>query len=178
MNRNLTELTVIKNCPAKWRSMQGDDIVRHCTHCDRNVYNLSNMSLAEAQHLVEAAEGRLCVRFYRRPDGMLMTRDCGRAVRARTKFIAVLAPVLATFGLVIFPVLAQGKFADPEGDLLRANRSVQRLNAEIAATEDAEEKHELEEARDFHKSRAATARQWLKERVLRSKGDVVDEPRS
>lgn len=174
MNRNLTELHVVKNCPAKWRSMQGDDIVRHCTHCDRNVYNLSNMSLAEAQLIVENAEGRLCVRFYRRPDGMLMTRDCGRAARARTKFLAMLAPALAVFGFVAFPVFA-GAAADPEGEFLRANRSVQRINAEIAATEDAEQRQELIETRDFYKESAASARKWLKERVARSKGRVVNE---
>jgi hypothetical protein len=34
------------------------------------------MTRAEAEALVAEKEGRLCVRFYRRPDGTMLTRNC------------------------------------------------------------------------------------------------------
>jgi hypothetical protein len=51
--------------------------VRFCGKCQLNVYNLSGMSRRDAERVVGAREGRVCVRFYRRPDGTVMTRDCG-----------------------------------------------------------------------------------------------------
>ena len=56
--------------------MEGDDRVRFCGECELNVYNLSSMTEDEALKLVEEREGRLCVRFYQREDGTVLTSDC------------------------------------------------------------------------------------------------------
>jgi hypothetical protein len=56
--------------------MTGDDRSRFCSHCNLNVYNISAMSRSEAESLIASAEGRLCVRYYRRKDGTVMTQDC------------------------------------------------------------------------------------------------------
>ncbi len=79
--------------------MKGDDRVRHCTHCAKNVYNISNMSRQEAADLIESTEGRVCVRYYTRPDGAIMTRDCGKSIRLQVRFMTVVATVLGIFGL-------------------------------------------------------------------------------
>jgi hypothetical protein len=65
-------------CTASWDAMQGNDRVRHCGDCNKSVFNLSAMPEAEAAELVAGnSDGRLCVRFYRRQDGTVMTSDCG-----------------------------------------------------------------------------------------------------
>jgi len=69
-------LKVASPCHADWDEMQGDDQVRFCQSCRKNVYNLSEMTGDEAQALVNRLEGRLCVRFYTRADGTLLTQDC------------------------------------------------------------------------------------------------------
>jgi len=56
--------------------MDGDDRVRFCRECNRNVYNLSAMTKREARRVVAEREGRLCVRFYQRRDGTVLTSDC------------------------------------------------------------------------------------------------------
>ena len=56
--------------------MYGDDRKRFCGDCKLNVYNLSGMSREEAEALIMNAEGRLCVRFYKRRDGSVITGDC------------------------------------------------------------------------------------------------------
>lgn len=56
--------------------MDGDDHVRFCRECNRNVYNLTAMTEREAKRVVEEREGRLCVRFYQRQDGTVLTSDC------------------------------------------------------------------------------------------------------
>jgi hypothetical protein len=73
----LRRLEIASPCTVSWDGMRGDDKVRFCGKCQLNVYNLSGMSRREAERVVGAREGRVCVRFYRRPDGTVMTRDCG-----------------------------------------------------------------------------------------------------
>jgi len=86
--RMLDQVQVAKPCPANWDEMKGNDQVRHCTHCRLNVYNLSEMSGEDAERLVRTTEGRLCVRFYRRDDGTMITRDCPKGVRAARQKLA------------------------------------------------------------------------------------------
>jgi hypothetical protein len=77
----LDVIDVAKPCPADWNEMRGSDRVRFCKHCQLNVYNLSAMSRDQAQELVNSSEGRLCVSFYRRADGTVITSDCGGGLR-------------------------------------------------------------------------------------------------
>jgi len=56
--------------------MDGDARTRHCQLCKLNVYNLSGMTRPEAEKLVKEKEGNLCVRFYRRTDGTVLTQNC------------------------------------------------------------------------------------------------------
>lgn len=72
----LKNIHVASPCRADWAQMSGDDRVRRCSECKLNVYNLSEMSRREAEKLIASREGRLCVRFYRRADGTVITRNC------------------------------------------------------------------------------------------------------
>jgi hypothetical protein len=78
----LDEVRVAAPCPAAWEKMVGDERVRFCGECQLHVYNLSGMTRREAEALVTNTEGRLCVRFYRRADGSVLTRNCPTGLRA------------------------------------------------------------------------------------------------
>src|SRR5262245_26944298 len=97
-------LRVASPCPADWSAMQGDDRVRFCGQCQKNVYNLSAMTHAEAEDLIREKEGKLCVRFYQRTDGTVLTADCpvGRR-RRRRRHILIAA---GTVGLTAATVAA------------------------------------------------------------------------
>ncbi|MDB5034507.1 MAG: hypothetical protein JWQ98_1748 [Chlorobi bacterium] len=82
----LDHVQIATPCTASWEEMKGNDTTRHCSHCSLNVYNISAMTSDEADALIANAEGRLCIRFYRRADGTVLTQDCPvglRAVRQR-----------------------------------------------------------------------------------------------
>ena len=79
---NLNDVRVATPCPAEWEAMIGTDRVRFCGQCQLNVYNLSSMSRRDAESLISRTEGRLCVRFYRRKDGSILTQDCPVGLRA------------------------------------------------------------------------------------------------
>jgi hypothetical protein len=87
----LRRLEVVSPCTVSWDSMRGDDQVRFCGECRLHVYNLSGMTTREALSLVANRERRVCVRFYRRGDGTVVTQDCGSAARraARLMFGAI-----------------------------------------------------------------------------------------
>lgn len=88
-------------CAADWNQMQGDDRVRHCSDCRLNVYDISQMTRAEAATLIATNEsGRTCLRLYRRPDGTLLTQDCWARLRAaRQRGWVAFAAALVIVGL-------------------------------------------------------------------------------
>jgi hypothetical protein len=72
----LDHVRVASPCRADWDQMIGSDRVRFCGQCNLNVYNLSGMTRDAAESLIARNEGRLCVRFYKRRDGSIITQDC------------------------------------------------------------------------------------------------------
>ena len=72
----LNNIKIASPCQADWDTMFGNDRKRFCGECKLNVYNLSGMTQEDAQDLLENSEGRLCVRFYRRADGTVLTQNC------------------------------------------------------------------------------------------------------
>jgi hypothetical protein len=91
----LKMLRVASPCNVSWDDMTGDDGIRFCRDCQRHVYNLSVMSRTEAEELVLRAKDRLCVYFYRRQDGTVMTSDCPVGLQAVRRRVAWL------FGMVV-----------------------------------------------------------------------------
>ncbi len=103
----LNNLKIASPCEESWEAMLGNEQKRYCGKCKLNVYNLSGMSKAEAERLLMNAEGRLCVRFYQRADGSVLTGNCpvGLAkLKNRVKVMATAAfsLILSLFSGVLF----------------------------------------------------------------------------
>ena len=102
----LADVRVASPCHAAWDTMKGDERTRFCGLCRKNVYNLSEMTRQEAENLLREKEGRLCVRYYQRADGTVLTKNCpiGTAIMRRvllTRAVsasALLVTVIALFG--------------------------------------------------------------------------------
>ena len=100
----LRNLHVASPCQEPWDGMRGDDRSRFCDRCELNVYNLSAMPSDEARDLIQNREGRVCVRFFQRPDGTVLTEDCPvgretwrrRLARAASRVAALLSVVFGT----------------------------------------------------------------------------------
>jgi len=85
--------------------MVGNDRVRFCSQCELNVYNLSGMAKHEAESLIAKAEGRLCVRYYRRKDGSIITRDCPVGLAALKRRLSKIKTAIASATLGFFAAL-------------------------------------------------------------------------
>ncbi|MDC3953260.1 hypothetical protein [Polyangium jinanense] len=90
----LSQVQVAAPCPADWNKMVGDEHARFCPSCEKNVYNLSAMTGQEAEQLIREKEGNLCVRYFQRKDGTVMTSDCPVGVRKRRVRRSVAAGVV------------------------------------------------------------------------------------
>src|ERR1044072_5411248 len=98
----LEHVKVAAPCPANWEKMVGDERVRYCNSCNLHVYNLSGMTQREAESLITNSECRLCVRFYRRTDGTILTRNCPVGLSALKRRAAHVATATMTAVLGFF----------------------------------------------------------------------------
>lgn len=82
--RRVWELRVVSPCTEDWNAMIGDERVRHCSVCDRDVFDLAEMTAAQVTAMLEARGEAPCVRMKRRADGTLVTADaCPEPPRSR-----------------------------------------------------------------------------------------------
>src|SRR4029079_15017578 len=101
----LPNIRVASPCTVDWNTMTPVDAdterVRHCGDCNKNVYTLSQMTRDEAEALLLAKEGRLCVRYYQRKDGTILLKDCTVGVTngRKRKLIAAGAAALLAGGV-------------------------------------------------------------------------------
>ncbi|CAN5305133.1 hypothetical protein BH09MYX1_BH09MYX1_66680 [soil metagenome] len=131
----LDNLGVASPCHEKWDDMVGDESARFCLKCEKNVYDLSSMTKLEAEALISGKEGKLCVRFYRRADGTILTADCPEGVsRKRRRSFAA--------GLLGASLLAGGGLAASE--LLSSKRCGSAVMGDVAVAAPPNEQGEMQ----------------------------------
>lgn len=104
----LLERAAVKtSCEASWDEMVGDDVVRFCCTCSKNVYDLTAMDPDEAELFLAAhleTGGPLpCARIYRRADGRVLASEC--ATGASRRHLRRFAGTVSA-GLVVAALLA------------------------------------------------------------------------
>jgi hypothetical protein len=109
----LDNVRVAAPCNADWEQMIGNERARFCGQCNLNVYNLSSMTRSEAESFIAQNEGRLCVRYYHRADGSVITENCPvglRAIQRKISYLtrAMISAVLSFLaGVASFEILIE-----------------------------------------------------------------------
>ncbi len=115
----LDNLNIATPCRADWERMDWEDEegrVRFCRTCEKNVYNISLMSRAEALDLIRAQEGQVCLRLSKRQDGTLITNDCpiGQSKRqTKRRFLTVIGAFLAALVPSVYGAVVMWKHNKP-----------------------------------------------------------------
>jgi len=73
--RLLEKIEIASACSADWESMSGDERVRFCDQCNKQVYNISRMTRTQAEQLLANSVGKLCARIERHPNGTVITES-------------------------------------------------------------------------------------------------------
>ncbi len=159
----LDNIGIASPCRVDWATMTGDDRVRACSQCDKNVYNLSGMTRDEAQALIIEKNGKLCVSYFQRSDGTILLADCtiGKAAARRRKWIAAGAVALLASGGA-FAHHALQRDADPTMDDIEISPPAESIaehvtgNVQLPAPPPAPPPvvvpTQLEEHLDYHRS--------------------------
>jgi len=109
----LDRVAVAAPCDASWDDMVGDEKVRFCGLCEKNVYDLSAMMRDEAEAFVRAAEGGACVRLARRADGRVVSGDCPVGVKKRRVRLAIAGAIGGSLmGCVALLGIAKARMAE------------------------------------------------------------------
>ena len=98
----IDDVVIAAPCPMSWDAMTGDDTVRHCAGCAKNVYNIADMTEAEAEKFFQKNGANQCIRLFRRNDGKLMTDNCPRGLRAIRNRMRLVVKIGAAVAASIF----------------------------------------------------------------------------
>jgi len=155
----LDRVRVASPCTARWDTMTGDDKVRFCGACQKNVFNLSAMTREEAEVVMLEKDGELCVRLYRRADGTVLTRDCPvGAGRRRLRLLGVMAlggSALAAAAGFAAATLSSRAATEPVGDRAPAPVTAPELSTHLLGA--AEVEVEVEEPEPVEMGKMAPA---------------------
>jgi hypothetical protein len=111
----LARVHVASPCKERWSDMTGNDHVRFCGRCEKNVYDLSSLTAAQAEALLREAGESMCVRFFRRRDGTILTSDCPVGTRRKRVWHRVATAAVAGGVAAAGIALADAIIDDPAG---------------------------------------------------------------
>jgi hypothetical protein len=85
----LASVEIASPCPMQWKDLDGDERKRFCRQCQQHVFNLEELTIDEVMVMLqEARRERVCMRFFRRADGTVVTRDCDSAFQVAKRVVA------------------------------------------------------------------------------------------
>ena len=164
--------------------MYGNDRVRFCGQCNLNVYNLSAMTREEAEMLIRRTEDHLCVRFYKRKDGTVLTQNCPLGLRRiKKRLVSISAAVitsvltfLANVGVILYKadIWSPALIRELEQITFRLHPQVAVMGA-MVGPESYPEPYIVERSEDFIRSKAIFKVTPIHHSAssMRIKGDVV-----
>ena len=93
----LDNIRIASPCFADWNAMTGDERVRHCGSCKKDVFNISALTRDQAEALIREKHGDLCGRYHQRKDGTIILADCTIDRARKRKRFVIAAGVVTVF---------------------------------------------------------------------------------
>jgi hypothetical protein len=113
--RLLDVIDIPEPCQVPWETMTGDERIRFCGMCKKNVYNISEMGTSEAEDFLQENLGSVCFGFTRRADGTIVTDTCPKILKpVRNGFRQLKRAVAIVIGAIM---AASASFAQGDGSV-------------------------------------------------------------
>ncbi|MBX9685443.1 MAG: TonB family protein [Candidatus Obscuribacterales bacterium] len=152
MSIEIEQIFIASPCSVGWENMTGDERVRFCGVCSKNVYNTSKMTSNELRALIQDTEGKFCARIYRRSDGTILTDDCPiglRRLRNAARKTLNFAATFAAFLLTALPAFAQNTNAGSKSEADVKNKKTFFIDSSCSSKNSSK----TQPARDFIEGR-------------------------
>lgn len=118
-------------CSADWDRMLGNERVRYCPECKRDVYDFSRMSDKDVKRLVSGREQRLCARVRQRPDGTVVTTDSSVSFGVLVRRISRVASIALAAAISVGPATAGQPLTKPEQRLFQIQQTLGGLALKV-----------------------------------------------
>ena len=130
----LDNLRVARPCSQEWNEMIGNDQVRFCMHCAKDVNDISSMTRKKARKLVRQSGGRLCIRYITHPQtaGPVFADDLVQIVRRAPRLATGVVSAALSFAGVAY---GQADPAPPPAAVKVIGKSVPTTPAESKESE-------------------------------------------
>jgi Carboxypeptidase regulatory-like domain len=146
MKKNFLDSINVKSpCIESWDEMKGNDEVRFCSHCEKNVHDISAMTRTKAEKLIKNSNGKLCVRYVKNPNGKLITAP-PKLTQIKRR-VAIAAGVLATSLTLSTLAYSQGEpitsktdskqTEKPEGKNLKTDNRISTISGTVTDANEA-----------------------------------------
>lgn len=131
--RLIDRAEITRPCAMRWEDLPGDLRRRHCARCDRDVWDLSELTADEGEALLARSPGlgvpRPCVLLTRRADGTVLTKGCGASRWPAIAAAATLPVLAAGAGFLMLPRLGESQIQQAEPDALAVRSGVELLQS-------------------------------------------------
>lgn len=119
----LDRICIAMPCSMSWEEMHGNDEVRLCGGCNKNVYNISAMSKKEAERILNVPQ-LPCLGFTRNSAGSIITDECPPWIKPiRNSFRKMAGIAVSIMALIPFAPTAKGEDQLSSDDLHDNTRS-------------------------------------------------------
>ncbi len=99
----LDGITIASPCPIAWDQIGGGGRVRFCQTCQKNVFDVIEMTTVEAAAIFSDDQALPCVRLCHDSDGRIVTADRAPGVRGRIwRRLRLHAPWAASLFAMLF----------------------------------------------------------------------------
>lgn len=110
-------------CSADWDRMVGNERVRYCPECKRDVYDFSRMSDKDVEQLLSRREQRLCARVRQRPDGTVVTTGSTVSFGVLVRRISRVASIALAAAISVGPATAGQPLTKPAQKLFQIQQT-------------------------------------------------------
>lgn len=126
----LDRVCIAMPCSMDWDQMKGNDQVRLCGGCNKNVFNISAMSKKEAEAVLKSPQAH-CLQIARHEDGSLVTDEQPRLLRTLRSFAKKSASAALSLLAILLPQAASA--SDPLDKRPLLGRPIQPNKADTSA---------------------------------------------
>ena len=127
LGQSIDAIRISSPCKISWSSMKGNEQIRFCEQCGRNVHNLSAMNRRQVKKIMNLSSNeRICVGFNMDKDGAINIRKNLVSIGSLLNMLLAVFARIGTSLSIVLGILGSA-FAGCADDSLKTTESIRQL---------------------------------------------------